>query len=305
MPQTVVQTLILFALIAVGFFAGRLRFVDESATRGLSKLLVNFILPALIISSMQQPFTPALRDEAFRILGLSFSLYGLGFLLAFPLVKALGARGAEAGAHVFGAVFSNAIFMGFPIIEAFFGRESLFFASIYNIPWQLLAFSVGAFVLARSGGKAARLGLSSFVNPATVAAIAGFLLFIAGIAIPGPILEAARLLGGTTTPLSMVLIGAILSRMESKGVLGNPRLYVTAFFRLALFPAIVYLILFSLGFRGLTLGLPVVVSAMPVAANAAILAEAYDGDARTASSLVFLTTLFSLVTIPMLGFLIH
>lgn len=304
MSPTLVQTAILFLLLATGFAAGRLRFLDEASSKGLSRFLVNFILPALVISSMQQPFSPALRDEAFLVLGVSFGVYALAFLLAWLLVKVEGAKGGEAGAHAFGAVFTNAIFMGFPVIEAFFGKESLFLASIYNIPFQLLAFSVGAWILAKSGGAHMRLGFSAFVTPAAVAALAGFGLFVGGVAIPEPLLSAARLLGGTTTPLSMVLVGAMLSRMPLRKAVGNPRLYVTSLFRLVLFPATLWLVLKALGCTGLLLGLPVVVAAMPVAANAAILAEAYGGDAGTASSLVFITTVLSVLTIPVLGMLL-
>jgi hypothetical protein len=304
MPQSVVQTLILFLLMAAGWGAGRLRHIDEATSKGLSKFLVNFILPALILASMQQPFTADLRDEAFAMLGISFAVYAFAFLAAWLLVRVEGAKGAEAGAHAFGAVFTNAIFMGFPIIQAFFGRASLFAAAIYNIPFQLLAFSVGTYILARGGGKKVRLGPAAFVNPASVTAVVGFGFFLGGVVIPAPLLSALRLLGDTTTPLSMALIGAMLSRIRLRALVGNPRLYVTAAFRLVLFPAAVYGILWALGFRGLLLGLPVVIAAMPVAANAAILAEAYEGDTGTASSLVFLTTVASLATIPVLGIIL-
>ena len=226
------------------------------------------------------------------------------FLCAFLLVKVEGAKGLEAGAHAFGAVFSNAIFMGFPIIEAFLGKEALFAAAVYNISFQLLAFSVGPVMLSRGGGKAVKLRPSSFITPAALAAIVGFLLFVAGLGLPTALLSALDLLGGTTTPLSMVLIGAIISRMRPASLIGNPRLFLTAAFRLLLFPAVVYAILYGLGLRGVYLGLPVIVAAMPVAANSAILAEAYGGDAETSASLVFLTTLLSLVTIPLLGLIL-
>jgi predicted permease len=301
---SLVQTLILFSLLAVGLAAGRLGYLDEATSRGLSKFLVNFVLPALIIASMQRPYTVELRDEALKTLALSFAFYALSFPLALLLVRLEGARGQEAGAQAFGAIFTNSIFMGFPIIAAFFGPASLFAAAIFNIPFQLLAFSVGAWMLARGGTRKVVLGLSSLVTPAAVAAALGFALFLGGLRLPSILSTAASLLGDMTTPLSMVLIGAMLSRMGLRELAGNPRLYVTAVYRLVLLPALLYGLLWLLGFRGLLLGLPVVVAAMPVAANAAILAEAYDGDSRTASSLVFLTTLGSLVTIPILGILV-
>jgi malate permease and related proteins len=295
------QTIILFLLMGVGFAAGRLKFLDENGNRALSKLLVNFILPALIVDSMQRPFSPAMRDLAFSTLGLSFVAYALSFPLAWILVKAIRAEGGERGAHAFGAIFSNCAFMGFPVIEAILGKDAIFAASVANIPFQLLAFSVGPYMLAKTAGHGVKLGLRSFITPAAVSAFVGFGLFAGGVALPPTIAQSLKLLGGTTTPVSMILIGSIVSRMEWRKAIARPRVYVTSIFRLALFPLGLYAILRSIGAAGLLLSVPVVLSAMPVAANSAILAEAYGGDAETASSLVLVSTLLSIATIPILA----
>jgi malate permease and related proteins len=235
------------------------------------------------------------------MLGVSFLAYAFAFPLAWLLVRIIGAKGAERGAHAFGAIFSNCAFMGYPVVIAILGKDALFAASIANIPFQVLAFSVGPYILAKSAGGKAKLGLSSFVTPAAVASVIGFGLFLGGIALPAPLASAATLLGDTTTPLSMLLIGAIVSRMDFREAIGAPRLFVTAVYRLALFPLALFDLLRALGLNGLLLTLPVVLAAMPVAANSAILAEAYGGDAETASSLVLVSTLLSLVTITALA----
>jgi hypothetical protein len=262
-----VQTIVLFVLMAIGFASGKARVLDETGDKGLSRLLVNIIVPALIIESMQRPFTPELRDFAFRMLGVSFLSYALAFALAAVLVWAIRAKGAERGAHAFGAVFANSAFMGFPVIEAILGKDSLFAASVANIPFNLLAFSVGPYILAKTAGGEVKLGIASFVNPAVVASVLGFCLFAFGVELPGP------------------LIGA---------------LYATSVFRLVLLPLALYGALRAFGFSGLLVSMPVVLAAMPVAASSAILAEAYGGDAETASSLVLVSTLLSLITIPAL-----
>lgn len=301
LSPSLAQTIVLFLLMAIGFAAGKFRVVDESGTKSISRLLVNFILPALIIQSMQRPFSASLRDEALAVLGISFLAYAAAFPLAWILVKALGARGAERGAHAFAAIFSNCAFMGYPVIEALLGKEAIFPASIANIPFQLLAFSVGPYILARTAGGSAKLGVSSFITPAAVASVIGFALFMGGVAIPKPVGSALSLLGDTTTPISMVLIGSIVSRMDFRAVIARPRVYATSLYRLILFPLGLYLFLDALGFKGYLISLPVVLAAMPVAANSAILAEAYGGDAETASSLVLVSTLFSILTIPLLA----
>jgi len=301
LSPSIIQTLVLFLFMAIGFGAGKSRILDEAGGKGISRLLVNFILPALIVESMQRPFTPELRDLAFEMLGVSFSAYAIAFPLAWLLVRAIGAKGGERGAHVFGAIFSNCAFMGFPVVEAILGKEAIFAASVANIPFQLLAFSIGPYILAKTAGGSVKLGVSSFVTPAAVASVLGLGLFIGGLSLPPPLGNALTLLGDTTTPLSMILIGSIVSRMNFRRAVGSFRLYATSLYRLALFPGFLYALLRLLGFKGLLLSLPVILAAMPVAANSAILAEAYGGDAETASSLVLVSTLLSLLTIPVLA----
>ena len=110
-----------------------------------------------------------------------------------------------------------------------------------------------------------------------------------------------QLLGDTTTPLAMVLIGANLAATRLGSLFGNRRLWTTSAFRLALLPALVYLLAKAAGLQGLELSVPVLIAAMPVAANSSILATVYDGDADTASALVFLSTVLSLISIPLVG----
>lgn len=319
------QSLILFMLIAAGFAAGRMGVLKPDSTRSLSRFLVDFTLPAIIVMSMQRPFSPELRDQALRVLLVSSAVYALSFPVAYALTLAYRRAGrAELGVHRFALCFSNVAFMGFPVAEALLGKESLFILSIYNIPFQLLAFSVGVMLIAGRGKSAAsasaatgettaspvappaphaRLGavLRLLLNPAIISALVGFGLFLGSVTIPAPIAPALDLLGGMTTPLAMVVIGAVLSRTRLAGVVGNPRLWITSFNRLVSLPLLLYVGARAAGLSGLELAVPVLAAAMPVAANSTILAGVYGGDEVTASGLVFATTALSLATIPLIA----
>lgn len=291
-------------LMASGFAAGKLKVLSPDAVRGLSRFIVDFTLPALIILSMQKPFTPELRDEAFRMLGISAVIYLSALPLAFYWARLIRARGAERGVHEFAGTFANVAFMGFPIMGAFFGKDIFFAVSIYNIPFQLLVFSVGILILKRGQKGRVQLSLRNWVSPAILSAVVGFAFFLGSVRLSGPLYTGLSLLGDVTTPLSMAVIGAILSRMDVKGVFGNPRVYLTSLYRLVLHPLAIWLVLSTVGLTGQSLAVPVVLASMPVAANATILADAYDGDAQTASSLVFVSTLASLVSIPLMAWLL-
>lgn len=307
LPPSMIQSLVLFLLICAGFAAGKTRTLSQDNVRALSRFLVDYTLPAVIIISMQRPFSPALRDQALRILGLSLVFYAASFPLAYLATMAYRKAGRpELGVHRFAMCFSNVAFMGFPVAESMLGKDSLFILSIYNIPFQILAFSIGIVMISGRGSArgSVRGSLRSLVNPSIVSAVAGFALFLGSVSIPEPLYSAMDLLGGMTTPLAMIVIGATLAHTRIGGVLANPRLWLTTAYRLALLPALTFVAAKALGLSGMELSIPVLVAAMPVAANSTILAGVYGGDDVTASALVFASTLLSLVTIPALGYLI-
>ncbi len=302
------QSLILFLLMAGGFGASKAGILKGDTLRSLSRFIVDFTLPAIIVISMQRPFSPELRNQAFRVLGISSVVYAASFPLAYAAVALYRKAGApEKGVHRFAMCFSNVGFMGFPVAGSILGHDSLFMVSIYNIPFQLLAFSVGIVMIAgraTSDGKSTPFAsLKVLLNPSIISAFMGFALFLCSARIPDPLYTALDLFGGMTTPLAMAVIGAVLAQTRIGGVLANPRLWLTTGYRLAIHPLLVLAFAKALGLSGMELAVPVLVSAMPVAANSTILAGVYGGDQITASGLVFASTALSLITIPVIALL--
>lgn len=297
------QSLILFLLMGAGFLAGKMGILGKEACKGLSRFVLDFSLPALIIVSMQVPFSRELQKLAFSTLGISTLVYGLSFLLAWGLVALYrNAPSEEKGVHRFAMCFSNVGFMGFPLAEAFLGKESLFMVSIYNIPFQVLAFSVGIIMIAgrRKSATEEKRKIPPYINPAVISAIVGFFFFLFSVKIPGSLLQALKTLGDTTTPLSMAVIGAILSAYPIRPVMTRPRVWLTSLFRVLAYPLIVLVLGKLLGLNELTLAVAVLITAMPVAANTSILAAVHGGDSITAGGLVFLSTLLSLPLVPLI-----
>ena len=308
LPPSVTQSLILFLLMAGGFGASKAGILKGDTLRSLSRFIVDFTLPALIVVSMQRPFSPELRNQAFRILGISAVVYAASFPLAYAAVALYRKADApEKGVHRFAMCFSNVGFMGFPVAESILGHDSLFMVSIYNIPFQLLTFSVGIVMIAGRARSEGRFNpfasLKVLLNPSIASAFVGFALFLFSVRIPDPLYTALDLFGGMTTPLAMAVIGAVLAQTRIGSVLANPRIWLTTAYRLAIHPLLVLALAKALGLSGMELAVPVLVSAMPVAANSTILAGVYGGDQVSASGLVFVSTLLSLATIPVVALL--
>ncbi len=301
-PQSVIQSLILFFYLGIGFLCSRLGILKQEQARGISRILVNVTLPALIFCSLQRNYEASLLPQIFWLLVISFSVYGICIALAYGVFALIKTSEEKAGVYRFGMAFSNVGFMGYPVMEALFGKESLFSTAIYNIAFQLLTFSVGIIML-RTKNADRKLEIHSLIlNPNIIAALLGLAFFFLRIRLPGPVFGSLERLGEVTTPLSMIFIGATLGRSAIGKLLSDWRVWLVSLFRAAVLPLALYIGLKPLSnFLDFPLAVPVMIAAMPVAANAAILAEEYGADSKTASGLITLSTLICMLAIPLLG----
>lgn len=300
MPPSFTQTALLFIYMGVGLGCARLGVITQEFNRGIAQLLLKVTLPAMIFSSMLRPYAKGDLPRILVLIAVSFGVYAASILIACILAKGMGGHPARRGVYRFGLVFSNVGFMGFPVMNALFGGNSVFYTSIYNIAFQVLAFSVGLLLLDWDGDQAGRGRFQVLCNPNIVSAILGLTFFLAGWSIPSTLHLGLSRIGEMTTPLSMIFIGASLSQASSFRLLLDWRMLATSLYRVAAAPLLVYLALKPiLGASGFPIEVPVMIAAMPAAANTAILATEAGADAEAASMLVSLSTLLSLVTIPL------
>ena len=141
--------------------------------------------------------------------------------------------------------------------------------------------------------------LKNIFNPGLVAVFIGFFMFLTSFELPETLFKTLDMIGGTTTPLSMMFIGFLLAELEFKDLFNEVKDYVVILVRLLLLPTLVGGFLWKIGMTGYVLGIPVLITAMPAAANTAVFAELYDNDSVLASKLIFISTLLSVVTIPL------
>ena len=285
-------------LIAAGYVAVSTKIMDPRATRGLSGLLINITIPALIIASMQVPFTPARLAGAETLLLATGVFFAFSFAVAWAASRAMPMTSSERGVFQFAIVFGNVGFMGFPVAQTLFGADSLFYVAIFNLVFNLLVFSVGIAMLTgeREGGFDPRM----LVNLGIAASVVGLAIFLGSVEIPSPFIDSIALLGGVTTPLAMIIVGAMLATFPAREMIGNWRIWAASAVLLLAIPA-AYCYLFSPVFSDpLISGVMITMAAMPAAANTVIFSEQYGADSRLASQIVFVSTIGSLVTIPLI-----
>lgn len=300
------QILVLFFIMAAGYAAKKTKVLNQETIRGISMLILNVSLPALIISSMQFPFSSEMLATSLRIALISVVTYVGLIAFSYGYTRLIKMETARMDVTQFALVFANVSFMGFPIISVLYGEQGVFYAALFNIPFQVLLVTLGVVFMTRhSEDSSGKMNLKkALLSPGLIAVFIGFGFFLLPVTIPTPLLQSLQMIGGTITPLSMLLIGGMLADVSFSSVFGDRDLYVLTFVRLLLLPALVYAPLKLLGVDGILLAIPVLIIGMPVATLTGAFARLYDADYYFASKAIFLTTLCSLVTIPLWALLL-
>ncbi len=295
MAQTVVvnQVAILFLLILVGFIIRKLELLNRELNKGLSDFLLYVTLPFSIVISFNIPFSKALLSNAAIVLLISIIIH----VFAIFISKLLFYKYQPAAQRVLRAttIFSNCGFMGFPILAGIFGTRGVFYGSFYVLTFNILIWTAGVIIFT---GKRDADSWKQALNPAVISVVIGLILFIFSIKLPMPIYKTLEMVGSMTTPLSMIIIGSLLTEIKFSEVFSGFAIFYATIIRLLVMPLIAILILMLLGVKGLILGVPVLASAMPIAATVVVFAEKHGADALLASRAVFLSTLMSIITIP-------
>ncbi|HHX60949.1 MAG TPA: AEC family transporter [Epulopiscium sp.] len=298
------QIAILFSLLITGYLLGKLKMIQEEMIRSLTSFILNIALPALIIAGMIIPRTSEKLKESIFILIIAFSTYAGSFIIAKIVTSIIKPPKSHKGIFEFSLMFSNVGFMGFPVIATIFGEEAIFYAVIYNIAFVTLVYTLGISLVNTSEEKY-EINLKTILNTGVIASIIGFVIFALAIPIPKVLEGVISLVGNTTTPISMVVIGAMLSTLPLSRMFNNWRIYVIAIMRVFVLPLIVFAIFkYILHIDNIMLiGVPVIITGMPVAANAALVVQEYGSEPEVASQCIFISTLISIASIPLLSLL--
>jgi len=299
MQATVSQLAVLFILLALGYAGYKIKALTSETGRVLTKLILNITLPCTILFSVIGGQLQIAGAETFLFLLMVILIYVIYFIIAEPTARFL-VKGKDArGLYKFMLVFSNVAFMGLPVSIAIFGSEAVFYVAIFNIPFWIASLSYGVMMIS---GKKGAFHPKAFLNPSLLASLLVIPIALSGFRAPDIVLEAVRLTGNITTPASMIIIGVTLAQTPIRDVFTQWRLYPLVFIKLVIIPLVVWLIFRSFIQSDLVLGVLVILSGMPTAAIAAMFAIEYKNNENTASSGVFLTTLLSGVTIPLIVF---
>ncbi len=290
---------ILFAIVA-GIVAKRLGYLGGETDQKLSKLLLNITMPAMIVASVITGDELPEVSVILSVLVVGAVFYVLAFAFALAVPHFLPGTAAQKGVWRFALAFPNVGFIGYPVAVALFGEGALFYAVILVLPFNLLAYSLGPLMLA----GATRFRWQQLLSPCIVASVLGLVLALARLRPPALVGEMLDFVGDITVPLSLLVVGSFLADIPAGKVFHSAKLWLLSALRLLVMPVVLCLILRAMHVEDLVLGIAVTQMAMPVAVNGTLLSMEYGGDTACMAQITFLTTLGSILTIPIIAALL-
>ncbi len=290
----------LFLFVIAGFILTRVGTITPEGRKSLSDLLINFILPCNIVCSFQLDFTGEILASCGVMIAISSAVQLFYLLISRVIYR--GASKERLACLRYATVCSNAGFLGLPIIGGVFGAVGTMLTSVLLIPQRVVMWSAGLSYFTHTDGKSVVKKLAT--HPCIVSVLIGFaLMLLNNPTLPAPLQKALSGASGSTTCLSMLVIGSILAGAEHIDFADKMMWWYTLA-RLVLIPLCVYGLLLLVPIDPMIRGVMVLASGMPAGSTTAILAARYNGDAPFASCLVFTSTLLSLITLPMLCLLL-
>ena len=200
--------------------------------------------------------------------------------------------------------FGNVTFIGFPVLLSIFDERAIFYGAVLTIPFNLLIFTVGVEFIAGTGNIKAAFRPRMLLSPCVVAAVLAAVLALFKVETPAEVGEFCHLLGDMTIPCALLIIGSSLSRIPVRDMMGNRFVYTMSAIRLLLLPLLVLGLFRLMGFDPYVTNVAAVLSGMPVAANGIMFCIRYGKDDRLMAQGIFLSTLFSIFSIPLLSLML-
>lgn len=306
--NTVISKVIqLLIILVIGVYVRKRGFINRDTVKSLSKFLSNVTNPLLIICSFQIDYSSELLKTGMFILLGSLIVHIISCIIAYFVFKPKKGS-CENAVYEFNTIFANCAFMGFPILMAVYGdRMGVIYGSFYNAIFNIFFWTYGILILTRhkdSENGRARINIKNLVfNPGVIATVIGFILFVAGIKIPVPVLGGLEMVGNSTFPLAMIIIGALIVELDFKTAFKDLKFYVCAVLKLIAIPLAALACCVLLKAPETVTYVVVILSGMPCATFGAIFAELYGTNPVTSAKIVCLTTVLSIGTIPLIIYL--
>ncbi|MCC8141934.1 MAG: AEC family transporter [Lachnospiraceae bacterium] len=303
MSVVATSVIILFALIFLGFFLGKGKVVKQDSIPDLSNLVLKVTMPVTVFCSIVDQQGESNLSMAWQMIVGVIIFHGIAFVITFVATKLMRVPQNEEGVWLFSGMLTNNGFMGLPLALAVFGTQGMFLMAMGNVISNLIIFSVGLKLITMRYPIKNKISLRQMLlNNINIAVVLGFIFLLLHIPMPAVLDQLLTYLANITSGLSMLVVGLSLSRLAFKDVFSDKKMFVLPVVKLLIIPLVVILLfwMIPIPIDPAVKSVLILTAALPSASVQSMFAEQYGTNTAAASRAVFLTTLFSVVTVPLL-----
>lgn len=299
--QNLEVMVMLFTMVILGYTACKLGYMGDKFDKKLSSIVVDITCPLLVLSSVMGDEMPD-RSLILPLVGVGFLTYIILLVFGFWVPRFISKNHDDQGMIGFALMFANVGFIGYPIVASIFGPKAVFYAALLNVPNTFFIFTAGV-MLVKGEYSIRQFNPKVLLSPALIGAFIAALLVAFGVHTPEMIARPITMVGNITVPAALMIIGSSMARLPLREIIGSGKVYATSFLRLVIVPLSVYFLFRLCGVNTLINNINTVVIAMPVASFGTMFCMKYGRNPSLMTEATFITTLFSIITIPLITLL--
>lgn len=291
-----VKVAVILILILVGYGTVKKGMFTKESLGHITSFLLYIVTPCLIVSSFLTADSGAL--DLWGLL-LAILLPALSIVISIAISYLFFRREPLERKRVlrFSLIFCNVGFMGIPLVEGIVGSAGVLYGSFFIAVFNIFCWTYGYVMM--GGGKIRLKAL--LLNPGVVGIVIGLPLYLLNIKLPSLVVEPVELISALNTPLAMIVVGGYIAQVKLSAFVSDAAVYKMAVLRLVVAPALFLALVLLIRPNDTLLMSMVIQAATPVAANCVLFAVQYNSDAELASKSVAVTTVLSVVTIPLVA----
>lgn len=294
------EIMVMLVFIIIGWLLRRFGILKDGTGRIMGNLLVWVFIPATVIKSLSANFTVSNLSEKLSILVAGIVVVAICFVIAIPLGKILGTSDYSKKIYSYSFVIPNTSYVGIPLMMAVFGEEKCCDMVVFTIPFMLVMYTWGMYVLTRQE----KISLKTINNPVVYSIVIGIVLGLTGIQIPKIPATILTNAGNCIAPCAMILAGNVVASKPLKSLFGCGKAYIASIIRLVGIPLIIAVPMILLGIDKNITFISVISTAMPMGLNAIIFPEAVGQDSSEGAGMVVISTILCIITVPIITMLL-
>lgn len=297
------QMTLFFAILLIGFAAGKLGVIRRAYLPDFAQLVSKLLLPVMLFYMTYAGTTRQMLRENAAMIGLAALFYLMICTVMYLLSKLLHPVGDRAKVFQFAFIFGNTGFVGAPLLAALFPKDGVLYLALFSIVDQLLFWTYGVW-LATASDKKAKISLRSFVNPNLIATGLALLLILLGVKLPAIVDDVLTTIKNAVGAMSMLYLGALFCFSDWHTAFKSRELYFGIAVKMILLPVVCGRLLQSTGLPADMVSAMVILMALPTMTVVPMIAKLHGNEGAYAAGTTVATLAASILTIPLVTYLV-